>query len=100
MSASPWMTTRGTLEEIAAYRVKVRIPEYPEIFAHASRPQFVYRHRWQKNDLLMWDNRCTNHIAVNDYDKAKVRHLERTTVMGTPSGRVYEGVTQSRSGTK
>ena len=26
---------------------------------HATRPQVVYRHVWQKDDLVMWDNRCT-----------------------------------------
>jgi taurine dioxygenase len=58
---------------------------------HAVRPQNVYRHRWQKDDLVMWDNRCLLHIALADYDRTKVRHMERTTVNGTPSGYVYEG---------
>ena len=61
---------------------------------HAARPQFVYRHQWQKDDLLMWDNRCTNHIALNDYDQHQSRHMEKTTVKGTPSGYVYEGPLQ------
>jgi len=60
----------------------------------AARPQFVYRHRWQKNDLLMWDNRCTNHIALNDYDPTQIRHMEKTTLRGTPSGYVFEGSRQ------
>jgi len=58
---------------------------------HATRPQFVYRHRWRKDDLVIWDNRCTNHIALGDYDNSKLRHMERTTVNGTPSGYVYDG---------
>jgi taurine dioxygenase len=53
---------------------------------HASQPQLVYRHRWQADDILMWDNRCTNHLALGDYDDNEVRHLERTTIKGTPSG--------------
>jgi len=55
---------------------------------HATQPRFVYRHRWQNNDLLMWDNRCTMHLALADYDRSKLRHLERTTIVGTPSGHV------------
>jgi taurine dioxygenase len=58
---------------------------------HAVRPQNVYRHQWQKDDLLMWDNRCLLHIALADYDRTKVRHMERTTVNGTPSGYAYDG---------
>jgi len=55
---------------------------------HATRPQFVYRHQWQKGDLIMWDNRCMMHNALGDYDRTQIRHMERTTVLGTgaPSG--------------
>ena len=57
----------------------------------AVRPQNVYRHHWRKDDLLMWDNRCLLHIALGDFDRAKVRHMERTTVNGNLAGYVYEG---------
>ena len=53
---------------------------------HATRPEFVYRHQWRENDIVVWDNRCTMHQALGDFDETQIRHLERTTVMGTPSG--------------
>ena len=53
---------------------------------HATRPQFVYRHQWRADDIVLWDNRCTMHIALGDYEEGEIRHLERTTVKGTPSG--------------
>ena len=53
---------------------------------HATRPQFIYRHQWRANDIVLWDNRCTMHIALGDYEEGEIRHLERTTVKGTPSG--------------
>jgi taurine dioxygenase len=53
---------------------------------HATRPQYVYRHQWQTDDIILWDNRCTMHIALGDYPEGEIRHLERTTVKGTPSG--------------
>jgi taurine dioxygenase len=52
---------------------------------HATRPQFVYRHQWRQDDIVLWDNRCTMHIALGDYEDGEIRHLERTTVRGTPS---------------
>ncbi len=55
---------------------------------HATRPEFVYRHQWRENDILIWDNRCTMHLALGDFDETQLRHLERTTVLGTPSGYV------------
>ena len=55
---------------------------------HATRPEFVYRHQWRKNDIVVWDNRCTMHQALGDFDETQLRHMERTTVPGTPSGYV------------
>jgi taurine dioxygenase len=53
---------------------------------HATRPQLCYRHSWRPRDVLMWDNRCTMHAALGDYDDGERRHMERTTIKGTPSG--------------
>jgi taurine dioxygenase len=57
---------------------------------HATRPEFVYRHQWRVNDILAWDNRCTMHCALGDFDETQLRRLERTTVLGTPSGYVAQ----------
>ena len=56
------------------------------LIRHATQPRFTYRHRWQAGDLLVWDNRCTIHLALGDYDPSEVRQMERTTVKGHPSG--------------
>jgi taurine dioxygenase len=37
------------------------------LFAHAIRPDNMYRHRWLPGDLVIWDNRTTMHYAVHDY---------------------------------
>jgi taurine dioxygenase len=37
------------------------------IAAHAKRPEFIYRHKWQVGDLLIWDNMATQHLAITDY---------------------------------
>jgi len=58
---------------------------------HATRPEFVYRHQWRGNDILVWDNRNTLHQALGDFDETQLRHMERTTVLGTPSGYVVAG---------
>jgi taurine dioxygenase len=48
----------------------------------ATRPENIYRHRWRKGDVLMWDNRCAMHYAVKDYDEHMPRYLHRTTAAG------------------
>ena len=40
--------------------------------------QFTFRHKWSPGDLVIWDNRSTQHIALNDYKGAR-RELNRTT---------------------
>ena len=50
--------------------------------AHATREENLYRHRWQPGDLVMWDNRCTMHYAVYDYDDTLARLMHRTTAAG------------------
>lgn len=53
-----------------------------ELTRHATQDRFVYRHRWQKDDVIMWDNRCTMH-AVMPYDSVNHRRImHRTTIVG------------------
>jgi alpha-ketoglutarate-dependent taurine dioxygenase len=53
-----------------------------ELSAFAGQPQFVYRHRWETDDILMWDNRCTMH-QVTPFDPTERRVMHRTTIVGT-----------------
>lgn len=57
---------------------------------HATSPEFVYRHRWSVNDLVLWDNRCTQHIALPDFDQRQPRHMVRCTLEGEEVGRYAE----------
>ncbi|MBW8816459.1 MAG: TauD/TfdA family dioxygenase [Caulobacterales bacterium] len=52
-----------------------------ELYAHATRPQFVHRYRWKAGDLAIWDNRCTWHNAMNDYHGHR-RLMHRITLDG------------------
>ncbi len=48
---------------------------------HSVRPEFTCRFRWQNGSLAFWDNRCTQHNAINDYP-AETRVMHRVTVQG------------------
>jgi taurine dioxygenase len=61
-------------------------PLIEQLIRHATQPRYTYRHRWRQGDLLIWDNRCTIHLALGDYDPSEVRQMERTTIKGFPSG--------------
>ena len=51
------------------------------LFAHATRPEFTIRWRWQENDVAMWDNRVTQHYAVDGY-RPQRRVMHRATILG------------------
>jgi taurine dioxygenase len=50
-----------------------------ELFAHQSRPEFIYRHRWSPGLLTLWDNRCVLHTATGGY-QGHQRLLWRITI--------------------
>ncbi len=51
------------------------------LWAHCDQETFVYRHRWQPGDLVMWDNRCVMHRR-DPFDPAARRIMHRTQIKG------------------
>ena len=60
-------TSRGLIEALAD---------------HIVRTEFIYQHRWQVGDVVVWDNCTVQHRAVQDYDLPQRRLLWRTTIKG------------------
>jgi taurine dioxygenase len=56
-----------------------------QLFAHLCEPRFVYGHRWQVGDLLVWDNASTQHRATCDYALPQRRLMHRTATAGEES---------------
>lgn len=71
------------IEGILGMDHKEALPLLDELLAHATRPEFIYRHKWQPGDLVMWDNRCLLHKANGDYDMSQVRYLYRVMLQGS-----------------
>lgn len=57
-------------------------PLLNHLSAHATSAAFTCRLRWTEDTITIWDNRCTQHNALNDYRGFR-RELHRTTVAGT-----------------
>lgn len=62
------------------------------LFRHSTQPEFVFRQRWKVDDVLLWDNRCTVHMALRDYAPDFPRELLRTSLVGTPSGALLDDI--------
>jgi taurine dioxygenase len=67
------------IEGVAAEEAEALIAALAD---HIVKPAFVYRHRWRRGDLLMWDNCTVQHRAIQDYDLPQRRLMHRTTMGG------------------
>ena len=52
-----------------------------DLTEHATQREFVYSHKWQVNDLVMWDNRQTMHRG-RPFPAGEPRDVRRTTLKG------------------
>ncbi len=50
------------------------------LFTWSATPEFQFRYKWSEGTVAIWDNRCTQHYAVSDYDERRV--INRVTVAG------------------
>jgi taurine dioxygenase len=57
------------------------IPLIDFFMQHSTRPEFTCRVHWTNGTLTIWDNRCTQHFAINDYP-AETRIMHRITICG------------------
>jgi taurine dioxygenase len=50
------------------------------LYEHSQKPENVVRFNWEDHSLAFWDNRCTQHYAINDYYSLRVMY--RLTLVG------------------
>ena len=50
-----------------------------ELCDHAENPRFVYTHKWKVGDIVVWDNRATQH-ARTDFPETDRRLMKRVTI--------------------
>jgi taurine dioxygenase len=58
-------------------------PLLQRLYQHSVHPNLTCRVRWTPRMLTIWDNRCTQHFAINDYAGQR-REMYRTSVRGAP----------------
>ena len=68
---------------IVGWPVPVGMALIRDLTEHATQREFVYRHRWQVLDLVVWDNRCTMHRGRPYEDTQYPRDMRRVTLSDT-----------------
>ena len=52
------------------------------LYKHASKKEYIYRHKWSNGDLVVWDNRSVQHYAEHGYGD-QTRTMHRLTTSGS-----------------
>ena len=76
-----WVST-GTVKEIVGMDNPAGLELVDELVDFMTQPQFVYQHKWQVGDVLVWDNRCTLHTGTLYDDQKYVREMHRLWAKG------------------
>ena len=71
----------GHLKHFEDMTVAESQPLIDFLMRHSTRPEFTCRFRWKTGSVAFWDNRCTQHFAVNDYH-SETRVMHRVTICG------------------
>ena len=72
---------RNFTQNFKGWTVAESTPLLEYLYEHSVRPEFTCRFRWQPGSIAFWDNRCTQHFALNDYQGQR-REMNRVTVCG------------------
>lgn len=59
--------------------IEESLPLLEILWAHCARLEFTCRYRWSPNTVGVWDNRATQHYAINDYYGQR-RHMQRIAI--------------------
>lgn len=56
-----------------------------ELTERMIQPDALYRHKWSVGDVVIWDNRCSYHLAAGDYPPEEDRIHWRVSIKGSPT---------------
>jgi taurine dioxygenase len=71
----------GFTEKIVGLRRKESDAILHMLFEHVTKPEYLVRWKWKPDAVAFWDNRVTQHYAVNDYLPQR-RVMHRATILG------------------
>ena len=74
--------TEAFVKEIKDVESKFSQETLSSLYKHSSDESYIYRHKWSKGDLIVWDNRSVQHFAEHGYGDNE-RTMYRLTTSGS-----------------
>lgn len=74
--------TEAFVKQIKDVESEISQETLSKLYKHSSDKNYVYRHKWTKGDLVVWDNRCVLHYAEHGYGDQN-RTMHRITTAGS-----------------
>ena len=74
---------RGHTSHFTGWSEAESRPLLEYLFRHQVQPELTCRYRWRPGSLAIWDNRCAQHLPINDYHGYR-RVMHRVTLAGDP----------------
>ncbi len=69
------------VERFEGMKIPESQPLMEFLYQHGTQPKFTTRFRWRVGSLALWDNRCVQHYALDDYQQFE-RLMHRVTIQG------------------
>jgi len=80
-TGEPALLLGGFAQRLVGHPTNESVDILRTLQAYVTRPENTVRWRWQEGDVVVWDNRSTQHYAVADYPGQR-RQVQRVTTAG------------------
>ena len=83
-TGEPALLLGGFAQRLVGHPTAESVDILRTLQAYVTRPENSVRWKWREGDVVVWDNRSTQHYAVADYGKQR-RKVQRVTTAGDPA---------------
>jgi alpha-ketoglutarate-dependent taurine dioxygenase len=96
-TGEPALLLGGFAQRLVGHPTAESVDILRTLQAYVTRPENSVRWKWRQGDVVVWDNRSTQHYAVADYGRQR-RKVQRVTTSGEPAVGLDGGTSRAIQG--